>query len=259
MALVLTTHPTLQRRHFRTSRRRLEGKEIIVFSSDEHFSQLMPPTQVVSWPQILQKVTKIAAKIILSLVLIGSILALGSIVLPEMYVRLFPEKTGEVTHSFQQTTPVATPIPVIKKYEPPFDPSLPEGTWITIPKIGVNTEAQATVDPNEALDTGVWLVPDFGRPGDTEYPIIMAAHRFGWQSWWQSGYWKENSFYLLTDTEVGDRVEIVYEQRKWTYEIYGVEEGAEISDYDADLILYTCKFLNSPERYFRYARLVEEV
>jgi sortase (surface protein transpeptidase) len=230
-----------------------------VFSADQHLPAQFEVEKTISGTSKFTSITKLFTRVFLSLVLIGSILAVGSLVVPEAYVKLFPERTGEVTHSFQSTTPSATPIPVIKKYEPPFDPSLPLGTWISIPKIGVETEAQATVDPNEALDTGVWLVPDFGRPGETEYPIIMAAHRFGWQWWWKSDYWKKHSFYLLTDTQVGDRIEIVYEQRKWVYEVYAVEEGTEITDYDADLILYTCKFLNSPERYFRYAKLVEAV
>jgi hypothetical protein len=87
--------------------------------------------------------------------------------------------------------------------------------------------------------------------------MILAAHRFGWEWWWQSDYWKYNSFYLLPDTEPGDIVEIIDDQRKWTYEIYGGGEGDSILDYDADMILYTCKFLNSPVRHFRYARLVD--
>jgi hypothetical protein len=141
---------------------------------------------------------------------------------------------------------------------PVQNPDLPTGSWLSIPRIGVYSEMHATLDENEALDKGVWLVPDFGRPGDTTQPIIVAAHRYGWDWWWKSDYWKYNSFFLLTETEPGDRVEIIYDQRKWVYEIYAGEEGELISDYDADLILYTCKYLNSPIRYFRYAKLVKE-
>jgi hypothetical protein len=255
MALVLTTHPLLHRRFFRTARRRLEGKEVLIFSAQEYeISRVTGAAvreHVVGW-------TTTVAKVFLTTVLLASIAIIGSVVIPEAYSKFFPESVSQVaTH-----TPVATSAPVVvveKKYEPPLDPSLPEGTWIYIPKIGVETEAQATIDPNEALDTGVWMVPDFGVPSpDVQDPIIMAAHRFGWQWWWQDEYWRKHSFYLLTDTQPGDRVEIVHNQRKWTYEIYAGEEGTEITDYEADLILYTCKFLNSPIRYFRYARVVEE-
>ena len=143
-------------------------------------------------------------------------------------------------------------------YQPEFDPSLPEGNWISIPLIGVKTQLQPTENPEEALETGVWWVPDFGKPGDgTQLPMIVAAHRFGWQWWWQSDYWKYNSFYLLPDTQPGDRVEVIIDQRKWVYEIYAGEEGEDITDYHADLILYTCKYLQSPVRHFRYARLID--
>ena len=56
---------------------------------------------------------------------------------------------------------------------------------------------------------------------------------------------------------MGDTVEIIWKQRKYVYEIYKEEEGEEISDYTADLILYTCESLKSPIRIFRYARLLE--
>lgn len=101
------------------------------------------------------------------------------------------------------------------------------------------------------------MAPDYGKPGD-EYnlPIILAAHRFGWDWWWQTDYWKYHSFYNLPELEPGDMVEIIADQRKWIYEIYAGEQGEEITDYEANLILYTCKFLNSPLRHFRYARLI---
>jgi len=152
-------------------------------------------------------------------------------------------------------TPEPAPTPPTR-YLPPQDPTLPEGEWITIPRIGVRTQLRETHDPEEAMQLGVWKVPDFGDPGQLNYPMIVAAHRFGWDWWWQSDYWKYHSFYLLPDTEPGDRVEIIADQRKWVYEMYAGEEGEEISDYEADLILYTCKFLTSPIRHFRYARLI---
>ena len=56
--------------------------------------------------------------------------------------------------------------------------------------------------------------------------------------------------------EAGDIIEVVVDQRKWLYEVYQAEEGEQITDYDANLILYTCKYLNSPIKHFRYARLI---
>lgn len=209
-----------------------------------------------------QSLLKRATKFVLSIVIALSIGVAGVIVVPEVYYSLFSAQTEAVNQVASaakidsQALPVTTPEP--EPYMPPQNPDLPTGTWISIPRIGVYTEMLATDNPDVALETGVWLVPDFGRPGDTTQPVIAAAHRFGWDWWWKTDYWKYNSFYLLTETEPGDRIEVIYDQRKWVYKIYAGEEGELITDYNADLILYTCKYLNSPIRHFRYAMLVKE-
>lgn len=140
---------------------------------------------------------------------------------------------------------------------PAYDESLPEGNWLIIPRIGVHTPILESAEPEESLKQGVWRVPDFGVPGDESKPMILAAHRFGYKWWWQSQYWRYHSFYLLPELEPGDRVEVISGKRKYVYEIYAGEEGEDISDYYADLILYTCKYLNAPLRHFRYARLID--
>lgn len=200
-------------------------------------------------------------------VMIMSFILMAGMVVPELYYRAFPENVAEVAtmsptqlaelHSpmaqVVQEEPVAEVVPVANPL-PAFDPTLPEGTWILIPSIGVETQLQATLDSNEALNQGAWLVPDFGRPDDSSIPMIAAAHRFGWDWWWQSDFGRKNSFYSLPNLKQGDTVEVIYGQRKYVYRIYSeVIEGTEITDYQADLILYTCKFLNSPERFFVYA------
>lgn len=140
---------------------------------------------------------------------------------------------------------------------PPKDPSLPETPSITIKKIGVETpiHEQPLETYEEALRKGVWRVPNFGTPLDTEKPIILVAHRFGYLNWEQN-FRLKNSFYNLPKLETGDRIEIIWDQRKFIYEIYQKEEATDISHYSADLILYTCRFLNSDIRIFRYARLL---
>ena len=55
---------------------------------------------------------------------------------------------------------------------------------------------------------------------------------------------------------IGDRIEIIWGQRKYVYEIYRAEDSTGIQDYEADLILYTCRLFNSPTRIFRYANRV---
>lgn len=142
-------------------------------------------------------------------------------------------------------------------YQPPKNEYLPEGEWLNIPRIGVYTELHVTKDPSEALKEGVWRDPEFGEAGDLSSPVILAAHRYGYQWWWEDDYWEYHSFYNLPEIEVGDRIELIRDQRRYVYEIYRAEEGEEITDYEADLILYTCKFLRSPLRHIRYARVVQ--
>lgn len=215
-----------------------------------------------------------------SSVLIGSALVLGVFLFaPGMYTRLLPTqptpisateegsvlggeyadgsiafKPNQVGHA--QEAPVeASPEPA--PYQAPVNENLPEGSWINIPKIGVRTELLWTDDPNEALETGVWAVPEYGQPGSASEPMIAAAHRFGYQWMWDTDYWRYNTFYLLPETEPGDIIEVIHDQRKWVYEIYAGELNQEITDYDADLILYTCRFLTGADRHIRYARLID--
>lgn len=274
----------IQRNHFPQTRTHLSG---VIFDAswNKESSQLVarpeervepvktPKSEVPLKPVVAERASfkgRLMGMIAMALV----ILAIGvtaTLVLPSVYYKIFPsealpvipETTGTpLGGSFSETAqPAAKTV-----YEPPFDPSLPEGDWIYIPRIGVRTELRKTIDPDEALNHGVWWVPDFGNPGDLELPMIVAAHRFGWKWWWntladpndpQSSYALRNSFYNLPTTEPGDQIEIISGQRKYIYEIYSGEENNEITDYEADLILYTCKFLNSPIRHVRYARLID--
>ena len=139
---------------------------------------------------------------------------------------------------------------------PPFDPNLPEGYFVLIPSIGINSPITASKEYKTALRKGTWIVSDFGTPEMDTLPIILAAHRFGYNSW---GVEKRNliSFYNLPKTEPGTRVSIYWNQREYVYEIYDGNIGTYVTDYSADLILYTCKYYNSPERIFRYANRVK--
>jgi len=146
----------------------------------------------------------------------------------------------------------------IVEYQPAFNSQLTTEPRITIPSIGVDTTLQEAVLENyeDALRKGVWRVPDFGTPYDRERPTILSAHRFGYLAW-SNLYRRHNSFYNLPKLNNGDTVEIVWRQRKYVYEIYSESEGGDITDYTADLILYTCRQLDSDIRIFKYARLLE--
>lgn len=144
--------------------------------------------------------------------------------------------------------PIPTPTPDL----PDLDPSLPTNNGLIIDKIGVRGEIHEGDNWQDILKQGIWRVPNFGSPLETDKPIILAAHRWGYLSW-SSAFRKLNSFYNLPQLKVGDQVQIVWGQRKFVYNIYSVSSGTAITDYSADLILYTCQLWNSPVRFFVYA------
>ncbi|MEN8253244.1 MAG: sortase [Patescibacteria group bacterium] len=216
--------------------------------------------------KLIFKVNKLASVMAISLAIIVGI----SYFAPQIYYNVFSsnqvfiEVKGErsvLGGDFDQGTESKKVMEVVNRI-PPKNENLPEGNWIAISRIGVRTKLIKTEDPYEALNEGVWQVPDYGDPGSKNQPMILAAHRFGWQWMWDSAiegesYALRNIFYKLPETEPGDIVEIISDQRRYVYEIYSGEENSEITDYDADLILYTCKFINSPARLIRYARLLD--
>ena len=140
---------------------------------------------------------------------------------------------------------------------PTFNSTLPKTNRLVIPSIGVDTGIEeATLNDYEgALKKGVWRVSDFGQPDKFGAPVILAAHRFGYLAWTNS-YRHFNSFYNLPKVEVGDTIEIDWQQREYTYGVYKTEIAKEISDYSADLILYTCESLSGKERIFVYAKQI---
>jgi sortase (surface protein transpeptidase) len=142
---------------------------------------------------------------------------------------------------------------------PPRKLELPNINRIYIPKIGVSADLQTDENPNVALDKGPWMVPDYGNPEnrylqETIRPILIASHRFGYSSWSQQ---KRNSisFFNLPNTGIGDTVIIIWGQREYMYTIFDMDESTFVRETDADLILYTCMYYNSPNRIFRYAYL----
>ena len=138
---------------------------------------------------------------------------------------------------------------------PPLNEKLPEGYFIVIKSINVNSPISDSKDYTKALKNGSWIVPEYGTPERDELPIIIASHRFGYASW-SNEFRNRVSFYNLPKTKVGDTISIYWNQREYTYKIYAMEESTYISDYSADLILYTCKYFNSPIRIFRYAERI---
>lgn len=186
---------------------------------------------------------------------VSFLLLSGYPVFQTIYYRVRPETSRELAQSLRD-------LKVERKKDlrsvnlPELDVSKSGGQYLSIPAIGVDAviwEAE-TESYEKALRRGVWRVPEMPIP-TLGGPVILAAHRFGYLEW-TNEFRKKNSFFSLPKLQPGERIEILWEQRLFKYEVERVVEGEEIDDYSADLILYTCKFLKSPVRIFVYAKRV---
>ena len=194
---------------------------------------------------------------------------------PYIYYRLSPNTSQALASTIASTasnvtpsltpTPTPTPPPTdIRDLKseislPPLDLSLPTKNGLIIDTIGVKSELQEGEDWENLLKKGVWRVPNFATPSENCNlrsencrPIILAAHRWGYLEW-SNSFRKLNSFYNLPKLKEGDKIEIIWEQRKYEYKVTSTSTGTEIADYSHDLILYTCQLWNSPLRFFVYA------
>ena len=183
---------------------------------------------------------------------------------PHLFYRLFPSTSGTLASTIGSTvTPVIArnevtwqpPIAEIKSTLPDIDPSLPKENGLIIDKIGVKGLIHEGSDWENILKEGVWRVPNFGTPEENALPIILASHRWGYLEW-SAAFRKLNSFYSLPNLTVGDTIKVIWNQRPYEYKVYSTSTGTEISEYNANLILYTCQLWNSPVRIFVYANRV---
>jgi sortase (surface protein transpeptidase) len=203
-----------------------------------------------------QKVRTRTQKIALFLAACGLIFLVVSFG-PSLYYSL---KGSDRIATLLRGTVSAEELPLERKYsyQPTFDANLPVTNSISIPSVKIKTEIEEAIDQSyeDALRKGVWRVNDFGTPYNRESPTILAAHRFGYLNW-SLDFRLHNSFYNLPKVETGDVVEVVWRQRKYVYGVYKKEESKEITDYNADLILYTCEDLTSDMRVIVYAKLLD--
>jgi len=174
---------------------------------------------------------------------------------PHLYYRLFPRTSATLASSLSQNpslTPTNTPSPASL---PAFNPSLPLENGLIIDSIGVRGEIHPGENWQEILQQGIWQVPNFGTPEQDQTPTILAAHRWGYLSWTNT-FRHLNSFYNLPKLKTGDQITINWNQRQYLYQIYAEEVSEQITDYSADLILYTCQLWNSPLRIIKYAKRI---
>lgn len=153
----------------------------------------------------------------------------------------------------------ATPSQVLANSElqtvnrPDLDPDLPTQNTVSIPSIGVNGKIIENSNAEQGMAQGIWRTNYFGTP-DSVLPTVLVSHRYGPASW-PTEFRNQQIFYNLDQVSVGDQIEIIWNQRKYRYEVKQTEVDQELSyeHTSNDLILYTCNYWNSPLRIFVYA------
>jgi LPXTG-site transpeptidase (sortase) family protein len=190
-------------------------------------------------------------------------------VFPQIYYGFFPTASANELNSLTQAIDQDTDgfKEITNKYDeieeeeqkddrPTLDEKLTKQNTLKISRIGINAPIQQGRNSKKELQEGPWLVYGFGVPDTHLAPIIIASHRWGALGW-NSAQRKSMSFLRLPEVKVGDTIQIIWEQRLYKYEIYKSTEDTKITDYDADLILYTCKlYWESPIRIFKYAKRI---
>ncbi len=199
-------------------------------------------------------------------IFIGTTLVIISVVIilfllvPEIVYSLYPQAHENEAISVQipvvdeDEVPEEEEEPTWEDKLPPRDESLTTQPTLIIERIGVNAEIQTGLRSEEALNEGPWIIPNLGAPlKDNGLPTVIASHRWGAVDWTKEERTLK-SFYDLPNLKVGDTIKIIWDQRLFEYTITKKEESTGITDYNSDLILYTCKVIwQSPVRIFIYA------
>ncbi len=150
------------------------------------------------------------------------ILLLLHILSPEIEFQIDPPKEDLITEK----------LDVTKEY--------PENKLI-IPSIGVDM----LIGQEESfLDYGGWI-----QGVDTKgNPNLIAVHRFGWSTFSPEEKMRQTLYHVYKLNE-GDKVFILWNGRKYEYEVIDIIEGKNNPKFN-NLMIYTCKFYSSNQRIF---------
>lgn len=128
------------------------------------------------------------------------------------------------------------------------------GNRIIVERIGIDTKIFESKVSKDALDKGVWRMPNFGTPINNYQPTVLSAHRWGADKL-SNEYRSKNLFYNLPNLKEGDIIKLIWNGEEYKYKINFMEENTYVSKLE-DLILMTCKYYNTPERIIVYAELI---
>jgi sortase (surface protein transpeptidase) len=141
--------------------------------------------------------------------------------------------------------------------EPPMEFNVPVDTVthvngaIRIPTLGVDTRLYESQNAELGLEYGIWRDPNHGTPDRYDKPIVLGGHRWGKEEFtWD--FRTKNLFFKFDQLRGGEIVEIDWNNKTYLFKIRKVEQNFVVNDM-ADLIMYTCVYYGSPERYIVYA------
>ncbi len=204
-----------------------------------------------------------------NLTIVGAVIVILIYFVPTVVFKIFPQLDKNLVKAESLEEVSLLEQPVIKESEaqvrgvkPVYSLGLPEGKWVRIPEAEIEAEIfsnqnlQDKKAVTKILDKGIYEYPEFSTMGVKGKTVLLAGHHF---NVWVSEEQSKKTFQNLNRVMLGDRVELISDYRQWNYEIYKIEQATQISEDQADLIMYTCVFWwNSDLRLFVYARLIEE-
>lgn len=125
------------------------------------------------------------------------------------------------------------------------------GATVQISTLPLNTTIYESNNIEAALAQGVWRDPKYGTPDNNDLPVILAAHRWGENSFsWD--YRNKNLFTEFDQLKGGEIVTITWNGKVYQYQITSIETQDHVTKL-ADLILYTCVDYYSSQRIIVYA------
>ena len=127
-----------------------------------------------------------------------------------------------------------------------------QDNMLIIPVINIKTRIYESRDAKK-LNLGIIRIHTSGTPVNNKIPMILAGHRYGFLSWTQK-FRIHQSFYNLPKLHKNDFIYIIWQKHLYVYQVYKIEQSSEITDYNASVILYTCKNFYSSKRIIIYAR-----
>lgn len=165
---------------------------------------------------------KIILGIAIVLILVGAFV-FYQVSSPQIIYTINPPKVEEITASIEQTEDLSV-------------------NKLIIPSIGVDMEIGSQ---QRYLDFGGWIQSST----QDNIPNLIAIHRYGWDTLSPEQKIKQ-TLYLVNSLKKGDKIFVIWNGKKYQYEVSQLIDDTNNPPITDDLVLYTCKFFNSSHRIF---------